>query len=209
MSDGGTKPAEPSETELPDNESGDEDVEDEQTEHALWLSDAPADDPPDASVIELEPPNVRNARFGLPEKLWRTYRYRKKRRKLTTNGYVQWYLIDDAWPNPKFVKPEYKGEGQREYEYKDCLYIFPREAMLPAEEQGMWTVIHKKGEMDPINLRDPSATSINADSVSAFLDMKATADPPSFFDKFDLDAGSAIKWMIVGLAGVMIVQSLL
>jgi len=181
----------------------------ESEEVATWLESQDADEPPASDVIELQPPQIRTTRFGLPEKLWRMYRYRRKREKLISKGYVQWYLIDDSFPRPKFIKPEFEGEGLREYQYKGKKYVFPRGAMLPSEEQGMWTVVHKKGEMDPVNLRDPSATSLPADAMKSYLDMKATAAPPSFFDKFDMDAADAMKWLMVAFAALAILQQVL
>ena len=176
---------------------------------ATWPADDPADDPPDADVVELEPPRIRNARWGILQALWWMYRHRKKRAKLTSQGYVQWYLVDDAFPNPKFVKPEYSGKGTRDFKHDGARYIFPRDAMLSTQEQGMWTVIHRKGEADPINLRDSSKSSIPADALQDYLDMQATAEPPSFWDKFDMDAADAMKWLIVGFVGIVVLQQLM
>jgi hypothetical protein len=179
------------------------------TVDATWSADAPADDPPDADVVTLEEPSVRTATFGLPQALWWMYRTRKKREKLASRGYVQWYLFDGAFPNPKFVKPKFEGEGIREYKHDGKRYLFPRDAMLATQEQGMWTMIHRKGEADPVNLRDATQSSIPADALEDYLNMRATAQPPSFWDKFDMDASDAIKWLFVAFVAVALLQQFL
>lgn len=166
-------------------------------------------DPDEVSLLELPAPELQTARFGWPQKLYRMHRQHKKRRKLANQGYVQWYLIDDTYPTPKFVKPEMKGGGIAEYELDGERYLFPKDAMVASEQQGLWTIVHKKGEADPVNLRDPTAYAIPADSLENYLDMRVNVDPPSWWDSFDLEPAEIFKWLLLGLVGFMILRSVL
>jgi hypothetical protein len=141
----------------------------------------------------LSQPDLQNARFGTFSEIWRLWRHHRKRRRLASEGYVQWYLIDDTFPTPRFVQPELKGGGIAELEHDGVTYLFPRRAMVASEQQGLWTVIHKRGEAEPINLREPSRDAIKADEVKEFLEMRVTSSPPSWLDGMDLDASQLLK----------------
>lgn len=138
----------------------------------------------------LGPVDFTTTRFGLPQKYWRYRRSYKKRRKLASQGYVEWYLIDNTHPQPKFVKPEGEGGGIREYEYEGEVYLFPERAMLADEETGIRTVYHKRNEALPINISDPLQPSLKGDELKDYLTKRVTTSPPGFFDNlpFNLDA---------------------
>jgi hypothetical protein len=151
--------------------------------------DHPDPDPdPEPDVVELPPPNVRgDHRFGPLGEFWSWYRMQRRRQQKAEDGYVQWYLIDGTFPEPKFVKPKPKGGGLPELDHDGGTYVFPREAMLASEREGIWTVVHAKGEAEPINLRDPMRESIAADELDEYLSMRVTSSPPSLLDKLDLN----------------------
>lgn len=188
----------------------------------LWTEDdeETVDEPPgeveadggyeDAEIRTLPEPNLKTATFGPPQKLLRLYRTHRKKKKLTAKGYVQWHLIDGGtFPTPKFVKPHYEGGGVPELKHGGNRYLFPKKAMLPDDETGMWTVVHKAGEADPYNLTDPTKYSIPNDALEEYLQMRTTDSPPSFFDKFDLDAEEVFKWGMILLIGGSVLYGIL
>lgn len=165
------------------------------------------DEQPDDEVVELPPPDLKNARFGVLGELWKLRKQHKKRQKLLKDGYLQWYLVDDSYPQPRFVKPEYEGGTIRELKHNGDRYLFPREAMLPSEQQGMWTVVHKVGEADPINMRDPSRHAIPTDALQEYLTMRPASSPPSFFDKLDLEADDLMKYAVCAFIGLALLNA--
>jgi hypothetical protein len=163
----------------------------------------------EAELVSFDEPDMETARWGLPQKLWRMRRKMKKRRRFANNGYVQWYLIDDTFPSPKFVKPRTDGSGVPYVKHDGKRYLMPKEAMVASEEQGIWTIAHKANEADPINLRDPSANAIPADTLEEVATLMVTASAPGLLDKFDIDAQTAFQWLILGFIGFVILQSVL
>lgn len=163
----------------------------------------------EAELVSFDEPDMETARWGLPQKLWRMRRKMKKRRRFANNGYVQWYLIDDTFPSPKFVKPRTDGSGVPYVKHDGGRYLMPKEAMVASEEQGIWTIAHKANEADPINLRDPSENAIPADTLDEVATLMVTASAPGLLDKFDIDAQTAFQWLILGFIGFVILQSVL
>jgi len=157
----------------------------------------------------IEPPEISGARFGALGMLWRMYRQRRKERKYADEGYVQWYLVGAGWPEPKYVKPEGEGGGIPEYEHNDETYLFPTRGRMASRDSGMWTVIHKEGESEPINLRDPTENAIKADELKEYLTKRVTSSPPSFFDNFDLSADNLIKYSIAAIILFALLSSVL
>jgi len=159
-------------------------------------------------TIDLRPPDVKGSRIPGGE-FWKLRRRRKKRKKLVNKGYVQWFLVDDGWPEPRFVQPKAKGAGIPEVKHDGDRYLFPKQSMLPNTTQGMWTVIHRKGEADPINLRDPSKYAIPTDELDEYLNMTVSSSPPSWLGQFDLDAEDIIKYGIAAIIVFALVQGFL
>lgn len=186
----------PDTTELSvETETGDfEDVADEETQ--------------DPQLVEIPPPNIRNTTFGPLQEVWRMWRHRKKRAKLLSNGYVQWYLVEDSYPTPKYVKPELEGGGVPELKHDGERYLFPTDARLASEKQGMWTFAHRKGEALPINLRDSTSNAIGADELEEYLTQRVSSSPPSFWDKFDFEPDEVLKWGLVLFILIIIGYSL-
>lgn len=152
----------------------------------------------DAETLTLEPPRM--ATGGMLKQLWRTRQYLKKREKLIGKGYVQWFLIEDTFPRPIFVKPSRKGGGVPELKHDGERYLFPRTSRMPSDE-GMWTAVHRKGESDPINIREPSELSIPADRLEEYLNLRVSTTPPSWLDTLDLDASTLITVLIALIIG--------
>lgn len=152
----------------------------------------PDDEP---QLVEHRPPSVKTRTW---RQIWRTRRWLKKRQKLIGDGYVQWYLIGDAVPHPTFVKPKRKGGGIPELDHDGETYLFPRDALVPSEEGG-WVCIHREGEADPINIRDPARLSIPSDELKEYLDLRVSSSAPGLLDGLGIGTGDLIKIAIAGL----------
>lgn len=162
--------------------------------------------PDGGHITALEAPNLRTSRLGVVGELWRMWRHRKKRRKLANKGYVQWYLVGDTWPAPKYVQPEGKGGGIWEYEHDGETYLFPKSAMLPDENQGLRTVVHYKGDATPANLDTPEFASIPPDALKEYLEMRVSQSPPSWLDQFDLEPADLFKYALFAFMGFVLLK---
>lgn len=160
------------------------------------------DDEPEPQVVEHPPPRMDTRVW---RQIWRTRKWLRKREKLIGDGYVQWYLIGDAINHPKYVKPERKGGGIPELEVNGETYLFPPDAKMPSED-GMWTFIHREGEADPINIREPAQVSIKADELKEYLDLRVSSSAPGLLDGLGLDSGDLIKIAIAGIIGYAMFQ---
>jgi hypothetical protein len=153
--------------------------------------------PPDPSAATRdepheEPPDIKESRLG-----WRNaHKEQKQRKKKAKQGYIQWYLIDETWPEPKYVKPKAKGGGIAEFEHEGHTYLFPRKARLPSEREGMWTVVHRKGEADPINPQESHSPAIKSDTLQEYLTMRVSSSAPGLFDRLDLDPKTVMMVLI-------------
>lgn len=127
------------------------------------------------------------------------WRHRQKAKKMAQRGYVRWYKIDSQFSEPKWVKPEMEGAGVYEYydTGDDTTYFFPQDAMLHDEATGAWTAVHRRGEVDPINLADPMMPPIPGDRMEELIQLEAESDAPSFWDRMDISAQS-IMWVAIG-----------
>lgn len=156
-------------------------------------------------VVEFPPPQLKGGRFGTFGEMLGMWRRVRKRRKMAKKGYVQWYLVDETFPTPKFVKPEMKGGGIPELKYKGITYLFPKNGKLPAEEQGLWTYLHKKGEADPVKIDEPLEYAIDGDELSEYLAKRVTSSPPGLLDKLDLNL-SPRQIMAAGIVGIILLS---
>ena len=158
--------------------------------------------PPDKQIVELRPPRMDTKMW---RQVWRTRKWLKKRQKLIGDGYVQWFLIGDSFNQARFVKPERKGGGIPELEVDGQTYLFPRDALVPSSD-GMWTCLHREGEADPINIRDPARLAIPADELKEYLDLRVSSSAPGLLDGLGLDTGDLIKIAVAGLIGYALFQ---
>lgn len=166
--------------------------------------------PEDDDDLQLvEAPRIGTPKWGAVGLYWRARKKRRKEKRYADKGYVKWYLVESGWPTPKFVKPEGKGGGIPEYKHDGDTYLFPKEAALPDRDSGMFTVVHKKGESEPLNLTDPTENAIKADEISEWLTKRVTSSPPGLLDKFDFDAEDIIYIALGAIILVALLQGLL
>ena len=159
----------------------------------------------EGQIVEHRPPSVDTTFW---RQWYRTRRWLKKREKLIGDGYVQWYLIGDAVNQPQFVKPKRKGGGIPELDYEGETYLFPRQALVPSED-GMWVCIHREGEADPINIRDPARLSLPSDELNEYLDLRVSSSSPGLLDGLGIDSGDLVKIAIAGIIGYAIFQQVM
>lgn len=151
-------------------------------------------------LIDLPPPQVKTGglfgEVGNRVGLWWHY---KKRKRLLGKGYFQWYLIEDGWPRPKFVKPVADGGGIPKLEHDGVTYLFPASASRPDMETGLRTIAHKKYESDPLDLEVPNELAIRADEMSEYLAKELTSEAPQDkFWEFGLDmTGEQMMWLMI------------
>lgn len=157
-------------------------------------------------VIDLHPPDLAGSGWGIIGDflLWKNRR--RKEKKLAKKGYIRWHLVDGTWSTPKYVKPEQMGGGIRELKHDGIRYLFPENSKLPDPRSGMWTYVHKKGEAQPLNLNDPSKLAIQGDELDKYITNKVTSDPPSFWDKLDVEGDFLIKGAVAAIILVAVMQ---
>lgn len=187
-----------------ETESGDADVPELDETEILSYEEA-MENGHQSAVVKMPQPDLKDATFGLPQTLWRMRKAHKKRRKLAKKGYVRWFLIDQTFPEPRFVKPKLTGTGEPEVRHDGVPYAFPRNAMVADERTGMYTVIHKRGDSEPINLRDPAKEALPADRVEEWLQLQLHKDPPSWWDDFDFSG----RDIFLALLGVVVLVAVL
>jgi len=162
------------------------------------------EDVPD--VVDIEPPDVSTTTFGIMEDFLRYRRYRSKLRKFAQKGYVGWRIVGDSISRLKFVKPSDEGGGIPELEYGGEIYLFPRDAGVPSERNGMWVYTHREGEPDPVNLRDSLTPSMSSKALKEYLTMRVSSSPPSLMDGLSfLDSDNLMTYAIAAvilIAGV-------
>lgn len=154
-----------------------------------------ADDGP----IELDRPSINSSTTisAIKEK--------HKKERLAGKGYVKWYLVNESFPEPKFIKPEPGKGGIPQYEYEGETYLFPRANRLPSNAEGIWTYIHRKGEAEPMPLRDTNELAIPADVLSEYLTMSVSTGKPKFgFGLGDMGSMDYLRYGILGLIAIFI-----
>lgn len=174
-------------------------------EHKPETDDEDATEP----KLSMTEPEIKSGLWGTIKTFFAWRRAKKKRYKKASDGYVQWYLIDDTFSDPKFVKPEPSGAGIPEVDHEGERYLFPREAAVMDKRSGMWTFAHRRNAADPINLRDPDKYAIDADALKEYSDMLVTNSPPGLLDKFNLDTSNLLTYLIVGIIGYAFVTQIL
>jgi len=155
--------------------------------------------------VDLPKPNIRRSWFGPLAAYW----HLRKERKLAGKGYVKWFLVDDGWPRPKYIKPTDKGGGEFEYEHDGETYLFPREAMLPSRDEGMWTVMHDKGDAKPRNLRQPDEPSVSAKQLNNYVTSRVTVEPPGWLENLNIDASDLLTYGVIGFILIILLQGVL
>lgn len=163
----------------------------------------------DEVPLVFPPPQLQDHRLGTLGELWSIRKRRNKRKKMAKKGYVEWYLVNSTFPRARFIKPKLRGGGVPDYKHDGNRYVFPRNAAVPNEQSGMWTFIHREGEIDPINVRDSVEHAIAPDQLQEYLDTSLASSAPGFWSKFDFDVMTLLWYAIIGLVIVAIGDAVL
>lgn len=166
----------------------------------ITISQLVADD--DAPVVTPPTAWTETGRFGALSEYRATKKRREKRKKLARAGYVEWHLVDGAMSGPKFVRPTADGGGIPDLEYDGGRYIFPEEAAVPSTRSGMRVYVHKAGQFDPINLRDPDDHAVAPDQVQEYLETAIQTESPGGL----LSDYSPGELLFYGLMGVVVLS---
>lgn len=136
----------------------------------------PIDDLGDAQGFKLSNPGRRETRL---QSLIKAYGARRQKRKAVTDGTVRWHLVDSTFSEAMYVNPERKAGGNvAELDHDGSTYVFPERVMVPAEGEGIPTVVHRKGESEPIDLRSQWDLSIKANTLKEYLTLRVTSSKP-------------------------------
>ena len=149
--------------------------------------------------VAFDPPEVKNS----PLDYFRVMRHYQRAKKLAKKGYVRWYVLDSTMSRPQWIKPEQEGTGVAKYKDGDQPYYFTKEAMVADELTGAWTALHREGEADPVNLRDPAYPGIETDLVERIINLEAENEPSTSL--LGLGGLSTQQLMWLGIGALFIV----
>lgn len=172
--------------------------DDDGTDAELPAADDPGEDTP-GEVGEPARPDLKSSSFGILGKFFKYCRFRSKLRRKAGNGYVLWYLLDDSFPEPRFVKPEREGAGVPELKHEGTRYLFPPEGRLPHRRNGMWVYVHSKEDSVPINLSHPSELALDPGVLQQYSELKPETDSPSWFNGLDVEPQELFIYLIFGI----------
>lgn len=161
------------------------------------LDDLLRDVSDDARRVTFEPPEI----SGSVLDYFRVMRHLQRGNRLAKKGYVRWHRLDSTLGAPEWVKPEQDGTGTPKYTIGGQPYYFPKDAMVTDQRTGAWVAVHREGEADPINLRDPAYPGIETDLIERIINLEAENKPPGFLDQFDMSQQA----MLYGGMGVLFV----
>jgi hypothetical protein len=153
--------------------------------------------------VTLKPPDTHNT----PLDYLRVMRHFQRARKLAKKGYVKWYRVGSTMSRPTWVKPTLEGQGLPKHENDDGPYYFPKEAMVSDELTGAWVAMHREGEADPINLREPAYPGIETDLVERTINLEAEDKPPGLLDKLSMGGLSTQAMIYGGMALLFLVYA--
>lgn len=155
--------------------------------------------------VEMEPPDVGRSVLDI----FKSWLHIRKQARMAKRGYFKWYRVGSRLHAPKWVKPEHKGAGEYEYKSKkdDQTYVFPEEALVTDGQTSAYVAIHKIGESEPVDLRDPGWASMDADRLQQLIDMEIAREPPGGLSGLPL-SGQQLKYVglvvaALGIWGVM------
>lgn len=149
--------------------------------------------------LDFTPPDVSTSVLDY----WRMARHLHRGKRLATKGYVKWYRLDSTLSRPEWVKPEQDGSGVPKVTVDGKPYYFPKDAMITDGVTGAWVALHRDGEGDPINLRDPAYPGMEVDLVERTINLEAEDEPPGVWD--DLFGGMDETTLMYVAVGVMFV----
>lgn len=132
----------------------------------------------------------------------------KKKKKALGEGLVRWHLVGSSFSKPMYVKPEREHSGNMpEIEYEGSTYYFPEKVTIPAESEGVPVVVHRKGESDPVNLRDNWDLAVDAGTLNEYLTMTVTSKKPDSglgLGIGDMDSMDLLRYGLLGIIGLFI-----
>lgn len=140
--------------------------------------------------VEFGPPNVgRN-----PLDILRLWLHNALEGRMAKRGYVKWFRVGARLHRPKWVKPEKKGAGEYEYydSSTDTTYLFPEDALVADGATSAYVAVHRVGESEPIDLRDPGWPALDGDVLQRFIDMAVARDPPNRLSKLPISRQQAV-----------------
>ena len=132
----------------------------------------------DGESIDFSAPDVSGSLLDYV----RVARHLKRGQRLAKKGYVKWFRLDSTLSRPTWVKPEQDGAGVPKVTVDGQPFYFPKDAMVADATTGAWVALHREGEGDPINLRDPAYPGLEADLVERTINLEAEDKPPGFLD---------------------------
>lgn len=144
----------------------------------------------DEDEVRFKPPEMK----GGPLDYFRVMRHLQRQHKLAKKGYVKWFRLGSTMGRPTWVKPDRDGTGTPKHTVDGEPYYFPKESMVADEVSGAWVAVHREGEGDPINLRDPAYPGIETDIVERIINMEAESNPPGWLSQFGGMSTQALLW---------------
>lgn len=145
--------------------------------------------------VDMDPPNVGRSIIDI----FKVWLHERKAAKMAKRGYIKWIRVGSRMQTPRWVKPEKKGAGVYEYHEDDQIYVFPEEAMVTDGQTGAFVAMHKRGEAEPIDIRNPGWPATGADWLQRLHDMVAARDPEDGFGGWPI-GGERMKYIIVAVA---------
>lgn len=153
------------------------------------LEELVADASEDGRRVAFNPPELSGSLLDY----YRVMRHLQRGKKLAKKGYVRWHRLDSTLAAPEWVKPEQDGTGVPKYTVGGQPYYFPKDAMVTDERTGAWVAVHREGEADPFNLRDPAYPGIETDLIERIINLEAENQPPGFLDNLNISQ-QALLW---------------
>lgn len=132
----------------------------------------------DDEPVSFKAPEIKASVLDVLRVTW----HLQRARRLAKKGYVRWEVVGASVSHPKWVKPKRSGSGAPKVTVGGQPYYFPKEAMVTDELTGAWRAMHREGEADPINLRDPAYPGIDVDLMERIINLEAEDKPPGWLD---------------------------
>lgn len=156
----------------------------------------------DDGAIEFESPDVKRS----PLDYLRVMRHYQKAQKLANKGYVKWYRLGSRIDRPLWVKPKQDGTGVPKIEKDGKPYYFPKSSMVSDAMTGAYVAMHRTGEANPINLRDPAYPGIPTDLIERVINLETENTPSGgLLGDMDLDT-TTLMWL--GMAVLFVVYAI-
>lgn len=151
--------------------------------------------------VTLAPPDVGRSILDV----FKVWLHVRKQARMAKRGYLKWYRVGSRLEKPVWVKPEHKGTGEYEYYHKgdDQTYVFPEEALVTDGLTSAYVAIHKVGEAEPIDLRDPGWPTMDADRLQEVIDLEIARNPPGGLRRLPLSRAQ-LKYVAIAGTGIAI-----